>query len=104
VLIIAADRGLAGGYNSNVLKESERLVARLRRRARRSGLPRRAPRGELLHLPPPRVRRGVDGFTEKPTFENAREIGERSSQDFTDPDDLTASTRSTWSTRASCRW
>ena len=84
VLIIAADRGLAGGYNSNVLKESERVVARLR--------------AEGKEVKPYLVgRRAVTfysfrkrafeadwtGFTEKPTFENAREIGDRITHDFT---------------------
>ena len=30
VVIITSDRGLAGAYSSSVLKESERLIARLR--------------------------------------------------------------------------
>src|SRR5699024_4817980 len=30
LVVVAADRGLAGGYNANVLKEGERVAARLR--------------------------------------------------------------------------
>ncbi|GAA1256852.1 F0F1 ATP synthase subunit gamma [Janibacter melonis] len=83
VLIISADRGLAGGYNANVLKESERLVARLQ--------------DEGKEVVPYLVgRRSVNfysfrkrefaaqwtGFSEKPTFEDAREIGNRLVEDF----------------------
>lgn len=83
VLIISADRGLAGGYNANVLKESERLVARLQ--------------DEGKEVVPYLVgRRSVNfysfrkrefaaqwtGFSEKPTFEDAREIGSRLVEDF----------------------
>ncbi len=84
VVIISADRGLAGGYNANVLKESERLVAKLTE--------------EGKEVVPYLVgRRAVNfysfrkrdyaaawtGFSEKPSFEDAREIGERLVQDFT---------------------
>ncbi|MEX1907549.1 ATP synthase F0F1 subunit gamma [Janibacter melonis] len=83
VLIISADRGLAGGYNANVLKESERLVSRLQ--------------DEGKEVVPYLVgRRAVNfytfrkreyaaqwtGFSEKPTFEDAREIGVRLVEDF----------------------
>ncbi|CCH68709.1 ATP synthase gamma chain [Phycicoccus elongatus Lp2] len=87
VLIIAADRGLAGGYNSNVLKESERLVARLvdeGKEVRAYLVGRRA-----VNFYTFRRRDFVaewTGFTEKPTFENAREIGEKIVADITDPD------------------
>jgi F-type H+-transporting ATPase subunit gamma len=88
VLIIAADRGLAGGYNANVLKESERLIARLveeeGKEVRAYLVGRRA-----VNFYTFRKRDFVaqwSGFTEKPSFENAREIGERIVADFVDPD------------------
>jgi F-type H+-transporting ATPase subunit gamma len=88
VLIIAADRGLAGGYNSNILKESERLIARLveeeGKEVRAYLVGRRA-----VNFYTFRRRDFVaqwSGFTEKPTFENAREIGEKIIADFVDPD------------------
>jgi len=88
VLIIAADRGLAGGYNANVLKESERLIARLveeeGKEVRAYLVGRRA-----VNFYTFRKRDFVaqwSGFTEKPTFEDARTIGERIIADFTDPD------------------
>ncbi len=88
VLIIAADRGLAGGYNANILKESERLIARLTeeegKEVRAYLVGRRA-----VNFYTFRKRPFVDswtGFTEKPTFEDARVIGRRLIADFIDPD------------------
>ena len=88
VLIIAADRGLAGGYNSNILKESERLIARLTeeegKEVRAYLVGRRAVNFYTFRKRP--FVTEWTGFTEKPTFENAREIGERLVADFVDPD------------------
>lgn len=88
VLIIAADRGLAGGYNANVLKESERLIARLveeeGKEVRAYLVGRRA-----VNFYTFRRRDFVaqwSGFTEKPSFDNARAIGDKIIADFLDPD------------------
>ncbi len=88
VLIIAADRGLAGGYNANVLKESERLIARLveeeGKEVRAYLVGRRAV--NFYTFRHRKFEAQWSGFTEKPTYEHAREIGERIIADFTDPD------------------
>ncbi len=83
VLIIASDRGLAGAYASAAIKEGEALVERLR--------------GEGKEVVPYLVGRKVisfykfrrrefaeswSGFTDNPTIEVAREIGERVIEDF----------------------
>ncbi len=83
VLIIASDRGLAGAYASAAIKESESLVERLR--------------GEGKEVVPYLVGRKVSayyrfrhreiaaewtGFTDNPTVDVAREIGERVITDF----------------------
>ncbi|HET9021581.1 MAG TPA: F0F1 ATP synthase subunit gamma [Ornithinibacter sp.] len=88
VVIITSDRGLAGAYSSSVIKESERLVAALRE--------------EGKEVVPYLLGRKVIGFyrfrhrefaaewsgsSEKPTFEMAREVGERLVADFTTPTD-----------------
>ena len=83
VLVIAADRGLAGGYNSNVLKEGERVSAALRDQGKEVQtylVGRRAVSYYSF-----RKREYVaewTGSSEKPSFENAREIGERLVADF----------------------
>ena len=84
VVIMTSDRGLAGAYSSSVLKESERLVAALRE--------------EGKEVVPYLLGRKAIGFykfrhreyaaewsgaSEKPSFETAREVGERLVADFT---------------------
>lgn len=83
VLIIAADRGLAGGYNANVLKESERLVARLQEEGKEV-VPYLVGRRAVSFYSFRKRDYAAEwtGFTEKPTFEHAREIGERLVADF----------------------
>jgi F-type H+-transporting ATPase subunit gamma len=61
VLIIAGDRGLSGAYNSSVLKESEQLIRKLRRREYAAEW---------------------GGFSDQPTHEAAKEIAERIVKDF----------------------
>ncbi len=83
VLIIASDRGLAGAYASAAIKESESLVERLK--------------ADGKEVVPYLVGRKVaafyrfrhresaaewTGFTDNPTIEVAREIGERIITDF----------------------
>jgi F-type H+-transporting ATPase subunit gamma len=83
MVIITSDRGLAGAYSSAVLKESEKLAEKLR--------------GEDKEVIPYLVGRKAvgfykfrrrefadqwSGFSEKPSFENAREIGKRVTEDF----------------------
>ena len=84
VLIIAADRGLAGGYNANVLKESERLVQRLRSEGKEV-VPYLVGRRAISFYSFRRREYAAEwsGFSEKPTFEHAREISERIVADFT---------------------
>ena len=83
VLIIAADRGLAGGYNANVLKESERVVAKLQEEGKEV-VPYLVGRRSLNFYTFRKREYAAEwtGFTEKPTFEDAREIGERLVADF----------------------
>lgn len=89
VLIIAADRGLAGGYNANVLKESERVVAKLQEEGKEV-VPYLVGRRAVSFYTFRKREYAAEwtGFTEKPTFEDAREIGERLVADFVkDTDD-----------------
>lgn len=84
VLVIAADRGLAGGYNSNVLKEGERVSAALRDQGREVQtylVGRRAV--SYYSFRKKEYVAEWTGSSEKPSFDNAREIGERLVADFT---------------------
>jgi F-type H+-transporting ATPase subunit gamma len=83
MVVITSDRGLAGAYSSSVLKESERLAEKLR--------------GEGKEVVPYLVGRKAvgfykfrrresaatwDGFSDSPSFTQAREIGDRITRDF----------------------
>ncbi|QNF95002.1 F0F1 ATP synthase subunit gamma [Janibacter sp. YB324] len=84
VLVIAADRGLAGGYNSNVLKEGERVSAALRDQGKEVQtylVGRRAV--SYYSFRKKEYVAEWTGSSEKPSFDNAREIGERLVADFT---------------------
>jgi F-type H+-transporting ATPase subunit gamma len=83
VLIIASDRGLAGAYASSVIKESEQLVERLRADGKEvvAYLVGR----KVISFYKFRRRESAaewSGFTDNPTIEVAREIGERVITDF----------------------
>ncbi|QKE84097.1 F0F1 ATP synthase subunit gamma [Arthrobacter sp. NEB 688] len=84
VVIMTSDRGLAGAYSSSVLKESERLVARLRDEGKEvvPYLLGRKAIGfyKFRHRD---IAAEWSGFSEKPSFEIAREVGERLVADFT---------------------
>jgi F-type H+-transporting ATPase subunit gamma len=83
VVIITSDRGLAGAYSSSVLKESERLIARLRDEGKEP-VPYLLGRKAVGYY----TFRGREfaadwtGDSEKPAFERAREIGIRLVDDF----------------------
>ena len=83
VLVVAADRGLAGGYNANVLKEGERVSAALRDQGKEVQtylVGRRAV--SYYSFRKKEFVAEWTGSSEKPSFENAREIGERLVADF----------------------
>ncbi|EAP99900.1 ATP synthase, gamma chain [Janibacter sp. HTCC2649] len=83
VVIITSDRGLAGAYSSSVLKESERLIARLREEGKEAVpyLLGRKALGYFKFRQRPFAAEWT-GDSEKPTFDRAREIGERLVADF----------------------
>lgn len=83
VLVVAADRGLAGGYNTNVLKEGERVSAALREEGKEV-VPYLVGRRAVSFYSFRKREYAAEwtGSSEKPSFENAREIGERLVADF----------------------
>lgn len=77
VLIIASDRGLAGAYASNVLKEAERLAEKLRSEGKEVQYYLSGRKAETYFNF--REREFVacwTGYSDKPEFVNARAIGE----------------------------
>ncbi|GIL36190.1 F0F1 ATP synthase subunit gamma [Phycicoccus jejuensis] len=84
VVIMTSDRGLAGAYSSSVIKESERLVARLRDEGKEV-VPYLLGRKAIgfYKFRHREIAAEWSGFSEKPSFEIAREVGERLVADFT---------------------
>ncbi len=77
VLIIGADRGLAGAYSSNVVKEGEALTALLRSEGKEV-VPFLVGRKAIgfYRFRGREVRQSWSGFSEAPTYEHAREIAD----------------------------
>jgi len=77
ILVITSDRGLAGGYNANVLRATEQLRARLERDGKKPVLYVVGRKGVGYYRFRGRpVEASWTGFSERPEFENARTIGE----------------------------
>ncbi len=83
MVVITSDRGLAGAYSSAALKESERLAERLRKEGKEVSaylVGRKA--ASFYNFRRRTYLKSWDGFSEAPTFEVAREIGQRITADF----------------------
>jgi len=83
MVVITSDRGLAGAYSSSVLKESEKLAELLREEGKEV-IPYLVGRKAVGFY---KFRRREfaqewSGFSDSPTFEVAREIGQRVTDDF----------------------
>ena len=77
VLIITSDRGLAGAYSSNVLKEGERLAERLRSEGKEVVTFLAGRKGEAYYKFRDRpVADSWSGFSDQPKYDNAHDIGE----------------------------
>lgn len=83
MLVITSDRGLAGAYSSSVLKESEKLAEKLREEGKEV-IPYLVGRKAVGFYKFRRREYAQEwsGFSDSPTYEIAREIGERITQDF----------------------
>ena len=86
ILILSSDRGFAGGYNNNVLREAQALRARLRERGVEPVTYVSGSKGLTWHR-----FRGLDvanswtGFSEAPRHDNAREITDALFEAFNRP-------------------
>jgi len=76
VLIITSDRGLAGAYSSNVLKESEKLAEKLRAQGMETDTYISGRKGEAYFKFRQRpIVKAWTGFSDQPTYDLAAEIG-----------------------------
>ncbi|MFA7323317.1 MAG: F0F1 ATP synthase subunit gamma [Candidatus Nanopelagicales bacterium] len=78
VLVVTADRGLAGAYSSNALREAEALYANLRQNGVAVSIPFVVGRkGVAYYRFRERAMGGeYTGFTDQPTYADAKRIGE----------------------------
>ena len=83
MVVITSDRGLAGAYSSAVLKESEKLAEKLRAEGKEV-VPYLVGRKALgfYKFRHREYAQEWSGFSDNPTFEVAREIGQRITDDF----------------------
>ena len=85
VLVVTSDRGLAGSYNSNVLKIAEQQVESIRARGLEPVLYISGKKGvgyfRFRAVP---IHREWQGHSEVPTYEIAQEVGQALIQDFAD--------------------
>ena len=83
VLVITSDRGLAGSYNSNVLKVAEQVLRDAHSRGLEQVLFVVGKKGRgYFRFRGVEVRRGWQGFSEVPSYEDAQRIGEALIEDF----------------------
>jgi F-type H+-transporting ATPase subunit gamma len=77
VLLVTGDRGLAGAFNSNIIREGMRTAARVREEAAEPVFSVVGRKGvSALTFRKQEVVGSYIGFTDRPAFANAREIGE----------------------------
>ena len=77
VLLVTADRGLAGGYSTNAIRTAESLIARLRADGKEPVLYVIGRKGVAFYRFRNRqIAASWTGFSEQPSFEDAREVGE----------------------------
>ncbi|WP_029088844.1 F0F1 ATP synthase subunit gamma [Brevibacterium album] len=83
VVVIGPDRGFAGAYSANVIREAEELIALLREAGKEVSLYTVGRKAETYYTFRDReIARSWTGFSEAPTGEHAREIGEALLQAF----------------------
>ncbi len=88
VLVITSDRGLAGAYSSNVLKEAERLTEKLRGEGKEVDFYLSGRKAQTYFTFRQRdYVQAWTGYSDKPTYADAREIGERLTSLFAPSDD-----------------
>ena len=76
ILVVTSDRGLAGAYSSNVLKEAERLVEKLRGEGKTVDLYTSGRKGQAYFKFRQRtVVQAWTGFSDQPTYDVAADIG-----------------------------
>ena len=84
VLVITSDRGLCGAYNANAIRTGEELITKLREDGKQVRLYVVGRKGVAYYRFRNReVEQSWTGFSDQPTFEDAREVGQTMLAAFT---------------------
>jgi F-type H+-transporting ATPase subunit gamma len=87
VVLVTGDRGLAGAFNTNIIREGMRLGAEIRAEGAEVTYSAVGRKGvSALTFRKQDVRTSYVGFTDRPAFANAREIGEELAARYVDED------------------
>jgi F-type H+-transporting ATPase subunit gamma len=85
IVLITGDRGLAGAFNTNIIRDGMRLRGELREEGVESSFSAIGRKGvSALTFRKQDLRDSYTGFTDRPGFANAREIGEALTAGYVD--------------------
>jgi F-type H+-transporting ATPase subunit gamma len=85
VVLVTGDRGLAGAFNTNIIRDGMRLAAELREQGKEPVFSAVGRKGvSALAFRKQEVSSSYVGFTDRPGFANAREIGEELTARYVD--------------------
>jgi F-type H+-transporting ATPase subunit gamma len=87
IVLVTGDRGLAGAFNSNIIREGMRMASTVREEGAEPSFAVVGRRGvSALTFRKQDVSASYTGFTDRPAFANAREIGEALTARYVDED------------------
>ncbi len=87
IVLVTGDRGLAGAFNSNIIREGMRMAADVRADGAEPSFAVVGKKGvSALTFRKQDVSAAYTGFTDRPAFANAREIGEELTARYVDED------------------
>jgi F-type H+-transporting ATPase subunit gamma len=87
IVLVTGDRGLAGAFNSNIIREGMRTAAKVREEGAEPAFAVVGRKGvSAMTFRKQDVSASYVGFTDRPAFANAREIGEEMTARYVDED------------------
>jgi F-type H+-transporting ATPase subunit gamma len=87
IVLVTGDRGLAGAFNSNIIREGMRTAAKVRGEGAEPSFAVVGRKGvSALTFRKQEITGSYTGFTDRPAFANAREIGEEMTARYVDED------------------
>jgi F-type H+-transporting ATPase subunit gamma len=85
IVLVTGDRGLAGAFNTNIIRDGFRLRGEIREQGKEAAFSAVGRKGvSALTFRKEDPRTSYTGFTDRPGFANAREIGEELTSSYVD--------------------